>query len=243
MKTILITGATSGIGEQLARDYANEGWQVYACGRNAAQLQTLSTMSENVMPLQFDITDLASCKVALDKLDPKPTTWLFNAGDCEYLNNGVMDASLIQRVFAINVVGLANCIEGAQGNFAPKDHLVIVGSIASEMALPRAEAYGASKAAVSYLARTLAIDLAHKGIKVSTVFPGFVKTPLTDKNDFPMPMMVTVKEASKAIKHGISLGKSHIYFPKRFTWILRLLGSLPYSIQQGLAKKLIKDKQ
>ncbi|MGU3847618.1 SDR family NAD(P)-dependent oxidoreductase, partial [Vibrio diabolicus] len=78
--------------------------------------------------------------------------------------------------------------------------IVIVGSIASEVALPRAEAYGASKAAVSYFARTLAVDLKKKGIQVVTVFPGFVETPLTDKNDFEMPMIISTRQASNSIR-------------------------------------------
>ncbi|OBT15934.1 short-chain dehydrogenase [Vibrio sp. UCD-FRSSP16_10] len=241
MKPILITGATSGIGQQLAKDYAQAGTVVYACGRNQQKLQQLGMLYSNIIPLQFDITDRQSCTQALQQLDPVPNTWVFNAGDCEYIDDGVINAQLLERVFSTNVIGLANTIEAAQSHFVSGHHLVIVGSIASEMALPRAEAYGASKAAVSYLARTLALDLSSKGIKVTTVFPGFVKTPLTDKNDFPMPMMVDVESAAKAIKDGISRGKSHIYFPKRFTWILRFIGSLPYSIQHVLAKKLIKD--
>ncbi|GAB7220474.1 SDR family NAD(P)-dependent oxidoreductase [Vibrio comitans] len=243
MNPILITGATSGIGEQLAKDYAQSGQTVYVCGRSSAKLQELAALGSHIKPLQFDLTDLDSCKEALKNLDPIPQTWVLNAGDCEYIDDGVMDAALIKRVFTINVIGLANAIEGAQHHFTAGHHLVIVGSIASEMALPRAEAYGASKAAVSYLSRTLGVDLAPKGIKVSTVFPGFVKTPLTDKNDFPMPMMIEVDEAAKAIREGIESGKTHIYFPKGFTWILRILGSLPYSLQQYFSKKLIKDKQ
>ncbi|GAD89238.1 putative oxidoreductase [Vibrio halioticoli NBRC 102217] len=253
MSPILITGATSGIGEQLAYDYAKlyasshslesevQMPVVYVCGQNQAKLAALAELGSHVVPLNFDITDLAACKETLKSLDPVPRTWILNAGSCEYIDDGVMDAALVARVMQINVVGLANTIEAAQHHFTAGQHLVVMGSIASELALPRAEAYGASKAAVSYLARTLALDLSKKGILVSTVFPGFVKTPLTDKNDFPMPMMISAEQASKAIQKGIADKKAHIYFPKRFTWILRLLGSLPYSIQQRLSSKLIKD--
>ncbi|MPW35476.1 SDR family NAD(P)-dependent oxidoreductase [Vibrio sp. B1Z05] len=252
MSALLITGATSGIGEQLAYDYAQSHAQshalenaqpkrvIYVCGQNQAKLNALAALGQHVIPLNFDITDLTACKEALHSLDPIPSTWILNAGSCEYIDDGVMDAALVTRVMQINVVGLANTIEAAQHHFTAGHHLVVMGSIASELALPRAEAYGASKAAVSYLARTLALDLSKKGILVSTVFPGFVKTPLTDKNDFPMPMMISAEQASKAIQKGIADKKAHIYFPKRFTWILRLLGSLPYSIQQRLSSKLIK---
>lgn len=116
---------------------------------------------------------------------------------------------------------------------------MIVGSIASEVALPRAEAYGASKAAVSYFARTLALDLAKKGIKVITVFPGFVETPLTDKNTFEMPMIISVKQASDSIRKQLSANKSHIYFPARFTSILRFISLFPYRWQARLMRKFV----
>jgi short-subunit dehydrogenase len=241
MGPILITGATSGIGEQLAKDYAKLGQEIWVCGRNQQKLDELAKLGSHVHTLAFDITDLAASKQALQALTPVPTTWIFNAGDCEYIDNGVMDAALIKRVFDINVIGLANCIEAAQHHFTRGNKVVIVGSISSEMALPRAEAYGASKAAVSYLSRTLAVDLAAKGILVTTVFPGFVKTRLTDKNDFPMPMIIEAEEASKAIITGLKKEKRTLYFPARFTWLIRLIGALPYSIQHKLAQKLIKD--
>ena len=114
-----------------------------------------------------------------------------------------------------------------------------MGSIASEVALPRAEAYGASKAAVSYLARALQVDLKPRGIDVSIIFPGFVQTPLTEKNTFEMPMLISTEQASQAIRSGLAKGKSHIYFPKRFTLILRLIGALPYRWQNALTSKLL----
>jgi short-subunit dehydrogenase len=116
---------------------------------------------------------------------------------------------------------------------------VVVSSIAGELALPRAEAYGASKAAVTYLVRTLQLDWKNKGVAISCVFPGFVKTPLTDKNDFDMPMMVSVEEASNAIQNGIVKRSAYIYFPKRFTWTLRLVGILPYGLQTKLVTRLL----
>ncbi|WP_139151038.1 SDR family NAD(P)-dependent oxidoreductase, partial [Vibrio ordalii] len=114
------------------------------------------------------------------------------------------------------------------------------GSIASEIALPRAEAYGASKAAVSYLARSLMQDWRAQGVAVTMIYPGFVATPLTDKNSFSMPMMVSAEYASQAIRRGLEKGKTTLYFPARFTSLLRLIGSLPYSWQGKLVAALLK---
>jgi len=236
---IVITGATSGIGERLAKDYADSGASVYACGRNQEKLDALSSYSGNISTLKFDLTKLSEVKAAFYELDIHPTLWIFNAGDCEYIESGVIDAALISRIMEINVSGLANCIEASQSYYRSGDHIVIMGSIASEVALPRAEAYGASKAAVSYFSRALNLALSPKGIKVTTVYPGFVATPLTDKNTFPMPMLISVEEASKAIQRGISKKRPHIYFPAKFTSILRVIGLLPYALQAKLVGKLV----
>lgn len=237
--TVLITGATSGIGKQLAFDYAESGWQVIACGRNAAVLEELRSHSSRITTLRFDVTDYEETQRVLASLDFIPTTWIFNAGNCEYMDDGVVDAQLMARVLNVNVIGVANCVEASQAHFERGHRVVIVGSIASEVALPRAEAYGASKAAVSYFARALEIDLQKKGIKVITVFPGFVETPLTDKNDFDMPMIISVEQASSSIRKQLESNKSHIYFPAKFTSILRFISLLPYSWQTRLTRKLV----
>ncbi|WP_428773441.1 SDR family NAD(P)-dependent oxidoreductase [Vibrio sp.] len=243
MSVVMITGATSGIGKQLAMDYAREGWSVLACGRNAAALEELAGQSaSSITPICFDVTDPAATHQALQHLPQLPDVWLLNAGDCEYINDGVIDAALFQRVFSVNVLGLVNVIEAIQQHFKSGQRIAIMGSVASEVALPRAEAYGASKAAVSYLARTLTLDLRHKGIDVTTIFPGFVQTPLTDKNDFAMPMLITAEQASKRIRNGLRKGLTTIYFPFRFTAILRLIGVLPYSWQTWLIGKMFNDQ-
>lgn len=242
MKTVLITGATSGIGKQLAMDYARDHWQVIACGRNEQALAELAQQFETITPLRFDVTDLAQTTQAIDSIEKTPDIWLLSAGDCEYIDDGVMDAALFERIFAINVMGVVNLVTAAQSRFSPGQRVAILGSIASEVALPRAEAYGASKAAVSYLARTLQLDLKPKGVDVTLIFPGFVKTPLTDKNTFDMPMMVSVQSASDSIRRGLEKGVSTLYFPKRFTTLLRVFGALPYRWQTALVSRLLGSR-
>lgn len=236
--SVLITGASSGIGRQLALDYAQEGWQVYACGQSSERLALLEAESNRITTLRFDVSDGEQVATALAELDPLPSVLILNAGTCEYINHGQIDVALFRRVFETNVFGLLNCIEAMQDRFNALTHLVLVGSTASYLPLPRAEAYGASKAALAYIAKTLDIDLAAKSVTVSLVSPGFVKTPLTDKNDFAMPMLVSPEYASEKIRRGIKAKKKEIHFPPKFSLFLKSLALLPLSWQLAAVKRL-----
>ena len=238
--SVFITGATSGIGRQLAIDYAQSGYKVIACGRDQAALKYLEHQ-HNIETRCFDITDNQACHSMLSHLPFIPELWIFNAGGCEYMDNGVVDARLMARIMEVNVIGTVNCVEACQPFFLAGHRVVFIGSIASELALPRAEAYGASKAALSYFARSLSLDLKDKGITVHTVYPGFVQTPLTDKNTFTMPMLVSTEQASQAIRTQLKRNNRNIYFPAKFTWGIRLLSLLPYRWQACLVSKWIKN--
>ena len=236
---ILITGATSGIGKQLALDYRKQGHQVWAVGRNEKSLQELRAIG--MQTGQLDLTDRDQSLewfTSLDQIDLA----ILNAGNCEYIDLPEFDSSSVIRVMRANVESLAISIEGVlpllrkNGN----GRLAIVGSSAAYIPLPRAEAYGASKAAVAYMANSLRIDLKKEGIPVSLICPGFVKTPLTDLNDFDMPFRVSTQEASTVIRHGLKKGKSEIHFPKKFTIIMKLLSWLPTPLWTQLAQKMVK---
>ena len=242
-KTVLITGASSGIGLQLAKDYLQSGWQVLACGRNSQGLAGLS----GALPLVFDASNyddtvkagqkaaayLESANLSLDLV-------ILNAGTCEYIDNPqAFDSQLFERVMRTNVIGLGYCLEAFLPLMRRGSRLALMSSSATYLPLPRAEAYGASKAAVSYLAACLNVDLMTQGIGVSVICPGFVKTPLTDVNRFPMPMRVDVNYASRAIRTGLARGKSEIHFPRVFTYFLKLLSLLPVRVLHPLLAKVV----
>ncbi len=236
---VLITGASSGIGEQLALDYAANGWQVIACGRNLEALGALHQQHDNIKPLSFDINSLGSIKQALADVAAKDLDLvILNAGVCEYIDTPMQfDSALFERVIQTNVIAVGYCLEAMLPCIRTGGRIALMSSSASFLSLPRAEAYGASKAAVSYLAHTLAIDIAPKQLGVSVIHPGFVKTPLTDKNDFPMPMRISVEQASAAIRTDLAKGKTEINFPSRFTWILKTMALLPTSLWRWMARK------
>jgi len=238
MKHVLITGASSGIGKQLALDYAAEGWKVTACGRDSQRLDAISTASEQITPLIFDITQLEETRQALAWVQADLV--ILCAGTCEYLDNGVVEAEKVLRVMTTNLMGPINCLDALLPGMASGSRIALVGSTASLFPLPRAEAYGGSKAALAYFARSLALDLAPRGIEISLVRPGFVKTPLTERNDFPMPMMITVEKSSDSIRKGLARGASEIAFPPVFAWLLRFISVLPQGLQKLLAKRLVR---
>lgn len=235
MKTILITGATSGIGEALANHAASRGYQVLACGRNEEKLAHLG-QHQNIQPVQFDVTDEIATQRAL--ADVRFDIAVLNAGTCEYVDLPEFEPAMFRRVFEVNFFGIINCVHA----LLPKTHsgsqLVIIDSMARLFPFTRSQAYGASKAAVHYFTQSMKIDLKSRGIIVQSVSPGFVETPLTDKNDFEMPMKITAQEAAEALLMGIEKRQSSIYFPTAFGLILRTLFRLPATLQVWLSSKL-----
>lgn len=244
MKQVLITGATSGIGEQLAIDYAKSGWQVFACGRNQAKLNELASQHQGISSFKFDVTDADAVKEAARLLTGQIDLLILNAGNCEYIDDPMrFDGALFERIMKVNLVSLGYCLEHYLPKIRKGGQLAIVSSSAAFLPFPRATAYGTTKAGASYLAKTLSIELARYNIDVSLVNPGFVKTPLTDKNGFEMPMRVTVDYASNAIIKGLEKRKREIHFPTKFTYILKLLAALPDPIWRYIANKMVRAQQ
>ena len=233
--TILITGATSGIGEALAYLAADDGHNVIACGRNAKKLEKLASHSR-ISTLQFDVTDEEKTLEILS--DVHCDIAVLNAGTCEYVDIDDIEPAMFKRVFEPNFFGVVNAVAALIPQLKPGNQLVIVDSLARLLPFTRSQAYGASKAALYYFTKTLEVDLTNKGVIVQSVSPGFVETPLTDKNDFEMPMKISVDEAAQAMLKGILSKHKEIYFPSTFAWILRTFGTLPARLQKSLSIKL-----
>lgn len=231
MAIILITGATSGIGEALAKRCANEGHTVIACGRNNEKLAELAQI-KNITICRFDVTDETATKEALAQI--KCDIAVLNAGTCEYVDVNNVEPDMFKRVFDANVFGVINVVSALIPVLKSGNKIVFVDSLARLLPFPKSQAYGASKAALNYIAKSFEVDLAYKGIEVQTLSPGFVKTPLTDKNDFPMPMVISAEAAADYMLRGILSTRSSVYFPRRFSFMIRLLNLLP----EGLQKKI-----
>jgi len=225
-KTLLLTGATSGIGEALCAKYLALGWHVIACGRNQDKL-TLLASDERVSTLQLDLNDAQQVADVFESV-PALDLVILNAGSCEYIDDAQhFDGELFARVINTNLISVGYCLQALLPKIVSGGQLALVGSSASFLPFTRAQAYGASKAGITYLASSLAIDLKAANIDVSLIRPGFVKTPLTDKNDFKMPMSITSTEAANYIANGLSKRQFDIHFPKKFTFILKIIACLP----------------
>ncbi|MCM2679995.1 SDR family NAD(P)-dependent oxidoreductase [Echinimonas agarilytica] len=242
MSTVLITGATSGVGLSLAKDYLAQGDQVIACGRNKAVLEQLS--AQGMITLAFDTSEQIAVENAFKQLSETVThidRLVLNAGVCEYIEDGHLDHQVMQRTMDINVVAPIRVLNAAMAllSRSSQPQVALVSSASIYLPFARAEAYGASKAAIQYIGHVLRNTLKHKSIDVSTIVLGFIDTPLTQKNNFEMPMLKPAHEASRAIIKGLEQRKAEIKFPKLFCATLSFISILPLTVRLALARALM----
>lgn len=232
-KRVWIIGASTGIGAEVARLLLDKGARVALSARNREQLQHIAQAYPKARALPLDMTDLVSLQTAHTQLLAE---WqqldlvLVVAGAYNEMRADSFNLADANHVLDVNVRGVYQCLEvilptllkqGAGG-------IGIVGSVAGYSGLPKALAYGPSKAAIINLCESLYVDLHPKNIGVYMINPGFVATPMTANNDFDMPALMTAPAAAQALVQGLEQGEFHIHFPKRFTNWLRLARLLPY---------------
>ncbi|KZN13073.1 SDR family NAD(P)-dependent oxidoreductase [Marinomonas sp. TW1] len=233
-KIVWITGASSGIGLALVQRYLKAGWRVIASARTQGELANLAKHESHLSFVAFDIVDKAQIdpvRDALSRLAPHLDCAILNAGTCEYLDldGDNTDWQMMERVMSVNYFGLVNSVDVCLPLLkrASQPLLVGVSSQAVQAAFPRAEAYGASKAAIRYFLSSLRMDLKTDGIDVSCILPGFVDTPLTRKNTFDMPFLMSSDEAAKRTYQALQHRPYEFAFPKRLTALLWLGRHLP----------------
>ena len=245
-KTIWITGASSGIGKALAIKFAEKGWTVAASARRENLLEDLNKFNPNIYSFPLDVTEIENCKLVANKIIEKfggIDICVFGTGMHDPKSEKRFNLNKIREIMEVNYFGTMNSINSIYEYFSEKKNgqISIISSVAGYRGLPAAGAYCASKAALTSYAESLNFDMQMKNVKVSLISPGFIKTPMTDQNDFPMPMIKSPEFAANEIFKGLTEKKSfEIHFPKAFTYFLKFLQILPSSIYFKLVSKGMK---
>ena len=245
-KVIWITGASTGIGKSLAIKFSKNGWKVAISARRAEILDDISKQNENIFPFPLDVTNKEECKKVFLEIKNKLQNidiCVFSTGTWDPKKEKDIDIDQIENVMKVNFFGTLNSIKSVEKYFkdSGKGHISIVSSIAGYRGLPNSTGYGPSKSALNNLAESLYFDFKKYGVRISLISPGFIKTPMTDKNDFKMPFLKTPEFAADKIYNGLVNGSSfEIDFPKELTLILKILKILPDKIYFKLIKKLTK---
>ncbi|MDA9205645.1 SDR family NAD(P)-dependent oxidoreductase [bacterium] len=245
-KTIWITGGSTGIGKALAVKFASKGWNVAVSARREELLNELSDQYENISAFPLDVTDKQKCAEVFDQIKKKYEDidiCFFSTGTWNPKKEKEIDVEQIEEVFKINFFGTVNTIKAVEQYFRDrkKGTITIVSSIAGYRGLPNSTGYGPSKSALNNLAESLYFDFKRFGVRVCLVSPGFIKTPMTDKNDFKMPFIKTTDYAANKIYDGlINKNVFEIHFPKSLTIILKILSFLPSKLYFSLVGQMTK---
>ena len=247
-KSILITGASSGLGRALAIDYADEGITLYLTGRDrgrlAAAADACRAKGAKVRAEPLDVLDRQSLAAWIEELDAHNPLDLViaNAGVSAGTGGGGEGDKQANEIFAINVRGVANTIQPALDLMARRGRgqVGIMSSLASFRGFPGAPAYCASKAAVRVWGESLRGSLHGDGVSVSVICPGYVRTPMTDVNDFPMPFLMDAEKAARIIRRGLAKNKARIAFPWPLYAVVQLLAAAPPGLLDPLMRRLPK---
>jgi NAD(P)-dependent dehydrogenase (short-subunit alcohol dehydrogenase family) len=230
-RRVWLVGASSGIGRALALRLHRAGARVAVSARGAQGLQEFAATHPGSLVLPLDVTDRQALRAAAAQVEAE---WggidlvVYCAGHYKAMRATAFDLDDALRHAQVNYVGALHLLDAVLPVLLRQKagHLSLVSSVSGYRGLPKALAYGPTKAALINLAESLWIDLTDHGIGVSVVCPGYVETPLTAQNDYRMPALISADEAAAQIDAGWRRGEFHMHFPKRFTSWLRLLKHL-----------------
>ena len=253
-RTAWVTGAGRGIGAELTRLLCHQGVTVYGSARSAEQLEQLrlelSHCDGELIPVPLDIRDPEAIQQQFLDWDTggiMPDLVVLNAGTHDPFSAYEFSAQRCKDILEINLQGAINCLDPVLYRYLKRGEatdpqrqaeplatsglsgqIAVVSSSAGYRGLPTAAAYGAGKAALINLCESLRLDLQGSGVKLQLINPGFVRTPLTDKNDFPMPALMEADEAARRVVKGLLSDRFEIIFPRRFVYLLKLFRVMPY---------------
>jgi NAD(P)-dependent dehydrogenase (short-subunit alcohol dehydrogenase family) len=245
-QVIWIVGGSSGIGLALAEGLLQQGLCVVVSARRIEALQTLAErFPESIQCVPVDVTEPSTLK---DGLSAILAHWgqldrvILNAADYAPMSLDDFDPALFERLMRINFMGVIHGIDAVRGHFLAQGagEIIITASVAGFRGLPNAAPYGATKAALINMAESLAPEFAQRGVALRVINPGFVRTPLTDKNDFEMPGIIEPEEAARLIIRKLNRSGFELLVPTGFGLVMKLIRILPYRLFFALTRRMLK---
>lgn len=240
-----IIGGGSGIGAAVARLLADKGWTVAISGRRADKLDDTARGKPAIRPYPLDVTDADAIAATVDQIAAdlgRIDLFVFGAAAWQPMDVGDYAYEKFAKIVDTNYLGvirIANLVL-AQMDKQGGGQFAVIASVAGYFGLPRSAAYSSTKAGLINLLETMRTELAPRNIKVRMIAPGFVKSELTDKNDFPMPFLMETDEAAKRIVDGLTgSDRFEIAFPTRMVWLMKTVRWLPYPVFFWLTSKML----
>lgn len=243
-----VTGASTGIGRALALRLVRDGWVVAATARSADKLEALSAEAAGaIVPVPGDVTADGTPRAMVTRIEEEvgPIALLIVCAGGNEPDRAVgLDLDAFRRVVELNLIASVACAAAAADRMAPRrrGQIALVSSLAGYRGLPGAIAYGGTKAALHNIAEAMAFDLGPAGIGIQVINPGFVRTPLTERNRFPMPFLVEAERAADIIVRGLGSRRFEIAFPLPFVLILKALRLLPHRLYLPLVGRLTRRR-
>ena len=242
-KHVWITGASSGLGEHVARQLAARGCKVSITARRKEKLDEIAQGSDNIFAYPADVTDADQLKAIVTQMEAdhgQIDLTIFSAG--AWFQSSVKELNLgnYAKTLDVNIMGVVNAMDAVLPQMMARrgGHISWVSSVSGYGGLPLAASYGASKAALINMAESMHSELERAGVCLSLINPGFVRTPMTDKNAFPMPFLMEPEDAATKMIEGLEKEKFEIAFPWQLVWILKALNILPYWLYLRITKRI-----
>lgn len=244
---VWITGASTGLGRQLAIDLAARGYTVAATARDDAMLQSVTHEAAGsdgrIVPFLCDVTDEQGMERMVETIEAEcgPIVLaIFNAGIFSPTHGERLETLNFSNTYGVNLLGVINGLVPVADRMRDRGHgqIAIIGSVTAYFGLPLSAAYGSSKAALNALAQSLRFDFEWIGIRLQIVNPGFIETPLISRHSFPMPAKIDVASASRRLIAGLDRGGFEIAFPRRLVWPMKVIRLLPASLRHLMLRWL-----
>lgn len=241
-----VTGASSGLGLAAAERLLADGGRVAVSARRAEVLSALASRHpDSLFPYPLDVTDRSGVADTVARIESEHgdiDLALLNAGTHVPMGVADFDCDTLRGLLEINVMGVAHGLEALLPRMTARRRgtIAVVSSVAGYCGLPSAAAYGASKAALINMTEALAPEAAAGGVTLKLVNPGFVRTPLTDRNDFPMPFLMDAEAAADRLVRGLTSGGFEVVFPRRLAWLMKGLRLLPHTAFFAITRRMLR---